>query len=271
MERLRGVAARTRLAVSLDSAEAARALSEGGVKAGVLVEIDAGLGRVGVDAGAPAVELAKLVASLPGLEFDGIAFYPGQYKSADEEEMASMAAGVGERVAATLDGLKEAGLEAKVVSGGSTPTWAHSHRVPGMNEIRPGTYIFNDRNCVGSGSCAWEDCAATIITTVVSTARPGQMIVDGGSKTFSSDRLAHGSEVTFGHLVNDSAARFHRMNEEHGYVAIGDCATRFKVGDRVSWIPNHICVCMNLHEQVYGVRGESVEVVWKVEGRGKLQ
>ena len=177
----------------------------------------------------------------------------------------------GAALASTLEGLKAAGLEAKVVSGGSTPTWAHSHRLPGMNEIRPGTYIFNDRNCVGAGSCGWEDCAGSIVTTVVSMARPGQAIIDGGSKTFSSDRLSNSAEISFGRLDSDPAALFHKMNEEHGFVDIRNCSRTFKIGDRLRWIPNHICVCMNLHEQVYGVRGEQVEVVWKVEGRGKLQ
>jgi len=116
-----------------------------------------------------------------------------------------------------------------------------------------------------------EDCAAVLLTTVVSTSVPGQMIVDGGSKTFSSDRLANSAEVTFGHVVEAPGARFHKMNEEHGYIDITRAERAFGIGDRVRIIPNHICVAVNLHEQVYGVRGDQVEEVWKVEGRGKLQ
>jgi D-serine deaminase-like pyridoxal phosphate-dependent protein len=115
------------------------------------------------------------------------------------------------------------------------------------------------------------DCAASILATVVSTARPGQMIVDGGSKTFSSDRLVNSTDVTFGHLVEAPGARFHRMMEEHGFVDITRAERQFSIGDRVHIIPNHICVAVNLHEQVYGIRGDRVEEVWKVEGRGKLQ
>jgi D-serine deaminase-like pyridoxal phosphate-dependent protein len=115
-----------------------------------------------------------------------------------------------------------------------------------------------------------DDCAASIVATVVST-RLGHMIVDGGSKTFSSDRLANSSEVTFGHLVEAPGARFHKMNEEHGYVDMSNAGREFTVGDRVHIIPNHICVVVNLHEQVYGIRGDRVEEVWRVEGRGKLQ
>src|SRR5260370_41864328 len=86
------------------------------------------------------------------------------------------------------------------------------------------------------------DCAASILATVVSTARPGHMIIDGGSKTFSSDRLANAGDVTFGHVVEAPAARFHNMNEEHGYVDLTHTGQEFSVGDRVRVIPNHICV-----------------------------
>jgi D-serine deaminase-like pyridoxal phosphate-dependent protein len=97
------------------------------------------------------------------------------------------------------------------------------------------------------------------------------MIIDGGSKTFSSDRLANAAEVTFGHLVEAPGARFHKMNEEHGFVDVVRAEAAFRVGDRVRVIPNHICVAVNLHEKVYGVRGDTVEEVWPVDARGKLQ
>jgi D-serine deaminase-like pyridoxal phosphate-dependent protein len=254
--------------MSIDSAEVADQLAS--LDIGILVEIDVGLGRVGIDPGPPAVELAKRVASTPGLRFEGIAFYPGQFKSTAAAEINALEKDVGASIASTLDGLKKAGLEARIVSGGSTPTWAFSDRVHGMNEIRPGTYIFNDRNTVIAGACAWEDCAASILTTVVSTARPGQMILDGGSKTFSSDRTSL-PDVTYGVIVEDDAARFHKMNEEHGYVDMTACQRQFRTGDRVRVIPNHVCVAVNLHEQIYGVRQGAVEEVWNVEARGKLQ
>ena len=141
---------------------------------------------------------------------------------------------------------------------------------PYLNEIRPGTYIFNDRNTILSGACSLAHCAATILTTVVSTA-PGRMIIDGGSKTFSSDRLAGSSEVTFGEIREAPEASFHKMNEEHGYIDLHNTTAQFSVGDRVHVLPNHICVAMNLHETVYGIRDGEVVETWRVEGRGKLQ
>ena len=120
-------------------------------------------------------------------------------------------------------------------------------------------------------NCTLDDCAASIVTTVVSTAKKGQIIIDGGSKTFSSDRSATGTEVSFGLLPEAPEAVFTKMNEEHGYVDVRRVKRDFTIGDRVRVIPNHVCVAVNLHERIYGFRGDKVEQTWKVEARGKLQ
>ena len=108
-----------------------------------------------------------------------------------------------------------------------------------------------------------------MLATVVSTARPGQIIIDGGSKTFSSDPYLGGSG--FGYLVEAPAAVFHKMSEEPGWVDVSKVDGSFKVGDRVHVIPNHICPTVNEHDVAYGILNERVEEVWRVEGRGKLQ
>jgi D-serine deaminase-like pyridoxal phosphate-dependent protein len=273
LERLMHVAAQTAVTVSLDSVEAAKQLSAAAQWArreiGVLAELDAGLGRVGVTPGRELIELARAIGRLPGLRLDGIAFYPGHIKMLDEEGHQAIQA-LGELIRSVLRELRWAGLAVSIVSGGSTPALFESHRIAGLNEIRPGTYIFNDRNTMLMGACTLDECAASIMTTVVSTARPGQIIIDGGSKTFSSDRPASG-DVSFGHIVEAPDAVFTKMNEEHGYVDVRSVDRRFAVGDHLRVIPNHICVAMNLHECVYGIRGDRVEQVWRVEGRGKLQ
>jgi D-serine deaminase-like pyridoxal phosphate-dependent protein len=274
LERLTEVARKTRVTVALDSEKAARDLSDAAraaqVEIGVLAEVDVGLGRVGVSPGQPLVDLARTIGKLPGLAFEGVTFYPGQIKAMDEEGRIVLGQ-VSDIVRGILTDFERAGIKVKIVSGGSTPTLFHSHEVGGLSEIRPGTYVYNDLNTIRSGGCGIADCAASILATVVSTARPGQMIVDGGSKTFSSDRPVNVPEVTFGHLVEAPGARFHKMNEEHGYIDMTAAEREFAIGDRVHIIPNHICVAVNLHEQMYGVRGDQVEEVWKVEGRGKLQ
>lgn len=265
MRRLVEVAKKTRVTVSVDSVEAARPISDAakaaGIRIGVLAEVDAGLHRVGVQ---PALflDLLRGLAQLDGIELRGMAFYPGHIKSQDAAALAALSTLISGLVAEA----KAAGFELPIVSGGSTPTEWHSHEVAGMTEIRPGTYIFNDRNTILSGACGWDDCAATIIATVVSTAVPGQFVIDGGSKTFSSDRAA---AEGFGVFLDAPDALFEKMNEEHGYVKHAG-HTR-KVGDRVRILPNHICVAVNLHERIYGVRGEDVVETWTVDGRGKLQ
>jgi D-serine deaminase-like pyridoxal phosphate-dependent protein len=273
LARLMEVARRTRVTVALDNVVAARQLSDAAraaqVEVGVLAEMDVGLGRVGVAPG-DLLALAQTIEKLPHLRFEGITFYSGQIKSLDESGIQEIGR-VSEILRGVLEDFRAAGIETRIVSGGSTPTLFHSHEFSGITEIRPGTYVFNDINTVRSDGCGMEDCAASILATVVSTARPGHMIIDGGSKTFSSDRLSNSAEVTFGHLIEAPEARFHKMNEEHGFVDLTHSEARFRVGDRVHVIPNHICVAVNLHERVYGVRGDQVEEVWTVDARGKLQ
>src|SRR5450759_283787 len=186
LARLTQVARQTRVTVALDSSFAAQQLSDAAraaqVEIGVLAEFDAGLGRVGVTPGEPRLQLAQPIEKLPHLRFAGLAFYPGHIKTLDESGLRALAQ-LSDLMRGILDDFRAAGIEIGTVSGGSTPTLFHSHEIHGLTEIRPGTYVFNDLNTMRSGACALEDCAATIIATVVSTARPGQMIIDGGSKT----------------------------------------------------------------------------------------
>lgn len=274
LERLMEVARKTRVTVALDSVAAARQLSDAArssrLEVGVLAEVDVGLGRVGVAPGEELVQLAESIARLPHLTFEGITFYPGHIKDTGERGTAQLEE-LGRLVQSMLADLRRAGFAVNVVSGGSTPTLFRSHRVRGLNEIRPGTYVFNDLNTVRSGGCTLEDCAAAVLVTVVSTARKGQIIVDGGSKTFSSDRSLIAGDNTFGRVVEAPEAEFRQMNEEHGYVDITRTEREFPVGDRLRIIPNHICTAVNLHEQVYGIRGQTVEKTWNVEARGKLR
>ena len=269
--RLVQLAGKTNITVSIDSIQVARALAsaakEAGVKIGILIELDAGLHRVGLTPGEALRQLALFVADAPSLSLRGVAFYPGHVKSADPVGAVTLMSveAVLQTAVATLERI---GLEAPIVSGGSTPALSLSHWLPSMNEIRPGTYIFNDRNTVFSGACTWDDCAASVLTTIVSTSVPGRVILDGGSKTFSSDRAA---EPGFGRIVEAPEALFEKMNEEHGFVDAMGSNHKWKVGEKVRVIPNHVCVAVNLHERIYGFRGEEVVEQWDIEARGKLQ
>jgi D-serine deaminase-like pyridoxal phosphate-dependent protein len=252
--RVAEVAKKTRLTVSVDSYEVAEPLISTGVE--FLIEMDAGLGRVGVRP-EEVIPLAKRL----GDQVRGLAFYPGHIKAQDEEKLLSLSKLIGH---VTRDAAA-AGLQFELVSGGSTPTMWHSHEIEGMNEMRPGTYIFNDRNTIAGGACGFEDCAATILCTVVSTSVADQMIIDGGSKTFTSDQTAAGG---YGEILGAPQAAFVKMNEEHGYVKRN--GAEFRVGEKVRVLMNHVCVTVNMQERIYGVRGEKVEECWEVAGRGKL-
>jgi len=265
LERLRAIAGKTEVTVAVDSLEAARMISDAGIQAGILVEVDVGLGRMGVTAG-EATLLVEEIIKLPHIEWRGLAFYPGHLKDPNDS------AGIAALQAAVLDLVDRFAamrIPPIIVSGGSTPLLYQSHLIEGMNEIRPGTYIFNDRNTWAAGACAREDCAATILATVVSV-QGNRMMIDGGSKTFSSDKLSTGGPG-FGQIVEAPGALFHKMNEEHGYVDISQAERRFAVGDKVRVLMNHVCTAVNLQERIYGVRGGEVLETWSVAGRGKLQ
>jgi D-serine deaminase-like pyridoxal phosphate-dependent protein len=167
-----------------------------------------------------------------------------------------------------LDDLRAAGLECEVVSGGTSPSLFFSELLPAVTENRSGTYVFNDRNMVASGAVGWEDCAMRIAVTVVSDAVPGQVIIDGGSKTFTSDL----SKLEgFGRVVEDPDLLFLKMNEEHGYVRRNGSTRPHPIGERLHVIPNHVCVAMNMHDEVWVHRAGEVVDCWRIAARGKIR
>ena len=274
-ERLVEVARSVPVTVALDNTASAEGIrrhaKRAGVEIGILVEADLGMRRCGLPPGDALVALTRKLSDMPPLRLEGVMFYPGHVNPAAPDGAQALA-----RLASDLDEVltrfRSDGLPTEVVSGGSTPTLYHSHRVPGLTEIRPGTYVFNDRTQVAMGACDWDDCAATVATTVVSTPRPDAAVIDGGSKTFTSDSLRPLGEGGFGRVLEMPTARFHKMNEEHGMLDLSAHDGRPpRIGQRLRIIPNHVCVTVNMHEVAYGFRNETVERSWVVAGRGKLQ
>jgi D-serine deaminase-like pyridoxal phosphate-dependent protein len=272
--RLACLAEQANITVSLDSEEVARGLSEAatreGTKIGVLLELDVGFERCGLSHEADVLALARKIADRRGLEFRGLMFFPGHFGVAPAER-AALRMQVNDFLKRTLEVLSDAGLPAAIVSGGSTPTAYEGGLFYGVNEVRPGTYIFNDRNTVAISACTLDDCALSVMVTVVSTAVSGHAVVDGGSKTFSYDRFQGGDGRGFGIVKEDPAAEIERFSEEHGHVNIQRSERRYRIGERLSVIPNHVCTTVNMHDEIYGVRGEHVEEIWRVAGRGKVR
>jgi D-serine deaminase-like pyridoxal phosphate-dependent protein len=270
--RLLALADRARLAVGTDSVEAARTLAAPFQAArrtlDVMLKVDVGYGRVGV-LPERAVEVAGAVAALPGLRLRGIFTHAGHgYGAGSRAEVDEVAKAEGERLAATAADLRAAGLEVGEVSVGSTPTAARAMQVPGVTECRPGNYVFHDASQVALGTCGLEDCALTIIATVVSVPARDRAVVDAGSKTLSSDPLrpragGHG-------WILGRTSRLDRLSEEHGVIAVAE-GESFRVGERVRILPNHACVVANLHDRLIGVSGDRVEALLEVAARGRVR
>lgn len=260
--------------VAVDSTEAMHALAkaarEVSATIGILVDVDVGYHRTGVQTPCHAVELAQQIDQTAGVRLDGIMIYPGHIKEPAGQQSAHLQA-VSTTLESVIDLWKTNGLHASIVSGGSTPTAFQSHQVPQLTEIRPGTYIFNDKNCLTGGWCDIEDCAARFVCTVISTAVTGKAVIDAGSKTLTSDRSMHDPENGgFGLALEYPEAKIVRLTEEHGELDITKCAKAPKLGERIHLIPNHICPCINLQNSIWLRCPDGSFEEQPVDARGKL-
>lgn len=237
---------------------------------GILVDLDVGFHRTGVQSPAAALELAQKVARYPdGVRLDGLFFYPGHiWSTADEQadELTQVDALLAETVALW----DHSGLAAPIVSGGSTPTAYQSHFVRSQTEIRPGTYLYNDMNTVRAGFCELEDCAARIVSTVVSTAVPGKVVIDAGTKTLTSDRNVRFPDSGHGYVVEHPDAKIMRLSEEHGEIDVTACEHPPRLGERITVIPNHICPCVNLQDRAWLRDADGTLAPLTIDARGRL-
>lgn len=247
----------------------AAAATAAGSTLGILVDLDVGMGRTGVAGAERLVGLAREVERRPGLRLDGIFCYPGHVWQPPAEQADALAA-VATRLGEACDRFDAAGLCRAIVSGGSTPTAARSHLVPQVTEIRPGTSVYNDMNTVRGGFCTLADCAARIICTVVSDAVAGQVVLDGGTKTLTSDRCVPRPESGHGHVVEYPEATITKLSEEHAQLDVSRCPVRPAVGERVSVIPNHVCPCVNLQDRIWWHEADGALEPLPIDARGRL-
>ena len=262
--------------VAVDSPAAVDALSaaasSSGSVLGVLVDLDAGLHRTGVQTPEEALSLVQHATRSRGVRLDGLFFYPGHVGGPDSPAQKDKLAAVHAVVGETLALWKRHGIEAVIVSGGSTPTAFQSHLIPHTTEVRPGTYVYHDMNGVRGGYASLDDCAARVIATVVSTAVPDQFVIDAGSKTLTSDRCSPAPDSGHGYVVEYPQAKVVKLTEEHGQVDATQCRRGPAVGERVTVIPNHICPCINLQDRVWWREDEDDENPRPVpvDARGKV-
>lgn len=256
LDRLCALSSQCRLTTTVDSVAVAEGMarhaSRQGVKLSVLAELGSYNERTGTPTVAELVELAQFIDRTPNLVLAGFATYP----SGPENIATLQEAG---------DAFQRHGLCMDMVSGGGSPTAFQAHRVPHITEHRCGTYIFHDRQCIQRGFASAADCALQVVTTLVSNPVPTRGIIDGGTKTLSAD-----GDMPRGMVTSHPEAEVYMTNEEHGYLNIEKCSNPPRIGDRIWIIPNHVCVTVNLHDWVYGVRGEQVEEEWRITARGRI-
>ena len=221
----------------------------------VLVECDTGAERCGVQSPQEAADLSRIIAQSANLHFGGLMTYPSANNLDDfVNETRSLLAG---------DNIK-----IERVSGGGTPLLWQAHINKEVTEHRAGIYVYGDRLTMRPGAMTLDTCALRIFTTVVSRPTPTRGIVDAGSKSLSMD--LHGLDG-YGYICEYPEAKIYNLTEEHGHVDFSACEKKPEIGERVTIIPNHCCVVTNLFDEVVGVRGDQVEVIWKVAARGTVR
>ncbi len=279
---------RTRLSFIVDHPAVAHGWSEAMARAGrtvdVLVKVDVGFHRCGIDPAAPdAVSFLQTVASLPGLRLRGLLSHAGHgYQAASEDDLRSIAEAEVRTLLALADLARRAGVTIDEISAGATPTARFSLEQEGVTEYRAGNYVFFDRTQVGLGAATFDDCAMTVLARVVSKPAPDRIILDSGSKTLSSDG-ARGFSPLPGHgavlrevmprpgLLPDDDLLVERLSEEHATVRVQSWTTALEPGDRVRILPNHACVVTNLVDQIWLVDGPSVVQALPIAARGRIQ
>ena len=262
LERLAALAKRTAISVVADNAKVVEGIGWAGQQAGrpisVLVECDTGARRNGVQTPAAAVELARIIDKTAGVAFGGLMTYP----------RAGLRAPAAAFLSETRDMAKAAGLDAETISSGGSPDMWKDEGLEAVTEYRAGTYIYFDRSLAERGVCAWEDCAVSVLATVVSTPTSERAMIDAGSKSLTSDLLGL---TGYGVVRSLDGAIVYDQSEEHGFLDISKATRKPAVGDVLRVTPNHICPVINLFDRVVFVDGEEVLGAVRVDARGHVQ
>jgi D-serine deaminase-like pyridoxal phosphate-dependent protein len=263
--------------ISLDSFVVASFLSDVGKeiskKISILFEINTGLNRCGVEPDDPeSMKLAKKISELPGVKIIGLMGYSGNiYMKPDRKSRNDEAF---RQFKILMDFKKKfqiQGIKTDVISTGSTLSAEYECKFDGLTELRPGTYIFNDRTQIAIGRSKINECAATILSTVVSTPVPDRVIIDAGSKSLASDILMGDISNGFGSIKGRPDLIIEKINEEHGFMKSYNGKINLNIGDRLEIIPNHICTAVCNFDKIHITQNKLLIDEYEVSGRGKLQ
>src|SRR5437588_2094033 len=262
MARLAALQAKANMTVAADNSTVISGLPQAASASGrplsVVVECDTGRKRAGVETPGEAIALAREIAASEGLVFAGFMLYPTETGWSEAQKFFDEA----------LAGVRAHGLDATIVSTGGSPNLKNLGKLKGATEHRPGTYIYNDRMQVAAGVAGWDDCALNIYSTVVSRAAPERGILDAGSKTLTTDT---GGLDGHGLILEHPEAKIARFAEEHGFLDLSRSNTRPNVGDVVRVVPNHVCVVVNMMDDVVMVRRHDIIGTLPIAARGKLR
>lgn len=278
---------RTHLSFIVDHPTVARgwslAMSAVGRAVDVLVKVDVGFHRCGIDPARPdALAFVRDVAAMPGLRLKGLLAHAGHgYHATCEDNLRQIATDEARILTGLADQARQAGVAIEEISAGATPTARFSLEQPGLTEYRPGNYVYFDRTQVGLGAATLDDCALTVLATVVSKPSGDRLILDCGTKTLSSDH-ARGFGPLEGHgaVFRDTISKpgalpdpdliVERLSEEHATVRVVSGSTPLEPGDRVRVLPNHSCVVSNLVDHVWVMDGPTTLEALPIAARGKI-
>jgi D-serine deaminase-like pyridoxal phosphate-dependent protein len=269
------IAQNCHLIVGAENTKGIQQLSQAATEAGttifVRIEINSGLNRTGVEPPA-AADLCRQVLAAPGLQLDGIFTFRGiSFPGAPTHDLVQLGRQEGELMVALAKQLNEMGIPIKEVSIGSTPTTPYAALVPGVTEVRPGTYVFFDRMTTRAGTNSPDEIALSILATVVSRPAPDIAVIDAGSKTFCGDVVPEKAGLEgYATTTDGQNGIVVSMNEEHGIVRLAPGFTP-EVGDKLTFFPNHVCTTVNLSDEMVVIQKGIVQNVWTVAARGRRQ
>jgi D-serine deaminase-like pyridoxal phosphate-dependent protein len=267
----------SRISVAADSMDVAvplaKAAADAGLRVPLLIEVDTGLRRLGVQPFEASLNLARELSDLDGIELTGLFTHEGhvytEAQSADEKRAMTQAACAA--VTETAERIRADGIPLATVSVGSSGTFRFAVECDNVTEVRPGTYVFNDLSQLLQGAAKQTDIAAFVVATVVGRPEATRAVIDAGSKVLTSDRLiVSDPDTTFGSVAGYPGACVTRLSEEHGLVELPPNSD-IRIGDRIAIVPNHICPVINLTDSVSVIADGVVAERWVVAARGRVQ
>lgn len=281
LERALKLSARANLMLAVDGVEAAQAAGAHFARAGqrvkLMLAIDSGLGREGVNP-AKAADVGAAIAGLEGVELVGIYTHEGTtYGATDQADLAARARAAGELMVSVAESIRAMGIPLPIVSLGASASARAVAHVPGVTQIRPGIFAFNDVGQIALGNATLDTTAVRVIATVTSHPDPDRACIDAGSKSLSADLVPAGAHRDdypgHGILVNAPGWVLERMSEEHGWLRYrgeGE-PTPLPVGSRLEIIPNHVCMPFALLRKASILAKGEIVATWEGFGAGSSE